>query len=157
MPGYVRAALHSFQYKKSKRQQDSPYLWKQPIYEKKIICYHRKHQSKNWMNIIKKDSKCFGKSLYYDISIDPTTLMALKSLAALQTKPTIKTAKKTQLLKLQRGTYRHSNRIQRKRNDYPHLFGCTLHITTESQSRAGGFFFLGQKSNTPIQTIPPEN
>ena len=33
MPGYVRAALHSFQHKKPKRPQDSPYPWTQPIYE----------------------------------------------------------------------------------------------------------------------------
>ena len=27
----------------------------------------------------------------------------------------------------------------------------------EAQSRAGGYFFIGPKPNTPIQEIPPEN
>ena len=32
MPGYVCAALYSFQPKEPKRQNDSPYIWKQPVY-----------------------------------------------------------------------------------------------------------------------------
>ena len=35
MPGYVREALNSFQHKKPKQPQDSPYPWKQPINEQK--------------------------------------------------------------------------------------------------------------------------
>ena len=34
MPGYVRAALHSFQRKKPKYPKESPYPWTQPVYEK---------------------------------------------------------------------------------------------------------------------------
>ena len=37
--------------------------------------------------------KIVGKILYYAISIKPTMLMALNSLAAVQTKPTIETTK----------------------------------------------------------------
>ena len=55
MPGYVRATLHACQHKKPKRPQDSPYPWTQPFMERKIRCYHKNHQLKNWMNIIIKD------------------------------------------------------------------------------------------------------
>ena len=42
--------------------------------------------------------KIVGKSLYYARAIEPTMLMALKSLEEVQTKPTIETEKITQLL-----------------------------------------------------------
>ena len=32
-PGYVRAALHYFQHKRTKQSQDSPYPWTQIVYE----------------------------------------------------------------------------------------------------------------------------
>ena len=44
IPGCVYVSLHYFQYKEPKRLQDSPYPWTQPIYVKKIRCYHRKYQ-----------------------------------------------------------------------------------------------------------------
>ena len=43
----------------------------------------------------KRLQKIIGKFLYYDRSIDPTMLVALNSLAALQTNPEIETAKKS--------------------------------------------------------------
>ena len=43
--------------------------------------------------------KIVVKFLYYARSIDPTMLMELNSLAAVQTKPAIKTAKNTHSLK----------------------------------------------------------
>ena len=42
--------------------------------------------------------KFLGKFLYYARAIYPTMLMAINSLAAVQTNPTIETAKKTQFL-----------------------------------------------------------
>ena len=51
------------------------------------------------MTIRKKTPENCWKFIYYARAIDPTMMMALKSLAAAQTKPTIKTAKQvTQLL-----------------------------------------------------------
>ena len=41
----------------------------------------------------RRSQKIVGKILYYAISIKPTMLMALNSLAAVQTKPTIETTK----------------------------------------------------------------
>ena len=48
----------------------------------------------------KRLQKIAGKFLYYDRSIDPTMLTLLNSLSAVQTNPTIETAKQiTQFLK----------------------------------------------------------
>ena len=64
MTEYVRAALNSFQHKKPKRPQDSPYPWTQPIYVKKIRCYQKNQQLKNWTKIIKKDSRKLLEDFY---------------------------------------------------------------------------------------------
>ena len=42
----------------------------------------------------KRLQKIVGKFLYYAIAIDPTMLVALNTLTAVQTKPTVLTAKK---------------------------------------------------------------
>ena len=94
MPGYVRAALHAFQYKKPERPQDSPYPWTQPIYGKNNHMISEKAQAEELDEYNKKIlQKIVGIFLYYARAIYPTMLMALKSLAAVQTKPTIETAK----------------------------------------------------------------
>ena len=60
-----------------------------PFTERTIICSRKKCQMKNWMNIIRKDLRKIVKCLYYSRAIDPTMLMALKSLAEVHTKPKV--------------------------------------------------------------------
>ena len=55
IPGYVSAALHSFQHEKPKIPHDSPHPWTQPIYLKKTYYIIKKIQLKNWIKIIKND------------------------------------------------------------------------------------------------------
>ena len=100
MPGYVRAALHAFQHEKPKRPQDSPYPWTQPVYGKNNQMLSEKAPAEELdENNQKRLQKIVGKFLYYARAIDPTMLMALNSLAAVQTKPKIETAKQiTQFL-----------------------------------------------------------
>ena len=39
-----------------------------------------------------------------------------------------------------------------------HIYSDTSYISEpEARSRSGGYFYLGPKSNTPIQDTPPEN
>ena len=93
IPGYVRAALHSFQHQK-KSPQDSPYPWTQPIYgENNQMLLKKETAEKLDGNYQKRPQKIIGKFLYCARSVDPTMLMALNSLAAVQTNPTIKNAK----------------------------------------------------------------
>ena len=82
-------------------------------------------------------------------------LMALNSLAAVHTKPTIKTTK--QILNY---SATHPDTVTEYR-----ISGTILHIYSdeshkskpEAQIRAGRYFFLGPKYNTMIQSMPPPN
>ena len=94
MPGYVCASLHSFQHEKTKRPQDSPYPWTQPICGKNNQTPSEKAPANKLdENNQKRLRKIVGIFLYYDRAIDPTMLMALKSLAVVQTKTKIETTK----------------------------------------------------------------
>ena len=94
--------------------------------------------------------------LYYARAIDPTIFMALNSLTEVQTKPTIETAK--QIIQFINYIATHPDSITEYRK-----IGMILHIyldasyisEPEARSRAGGYFFLGPKFNTPIQEMPP--
>ena len=96
--------------------------------------------------------KIVGKLLYYARDIDPTILMVLNSLAAVQTNPTIETAKQiTQFLSY---SAKHPDVVTefRKSGIIIHIYSDASYISElDAQSRAGGYFFLGTKSNTPIQ------
>ena len=100
MPGYVRTALHSFQRKKTKRPQDSPYSWTQPIYEKNNQMIPEKAPAKKMDDNNQKIlQKIVGNFIYYTRAVDPTIIMALNSLAEVQNTLTIETAKQvTQFL-----------------------------------------------------------
>ena len=94
MPGYVSVALQYLQHEKPKRPQDSPYPWTQPVYgENNQVLSEKSPAEELDENIKKRLQKNLGKLLYYARVIDPTMLMALKSLAAFQKKPTIETEK----------------------------------------------------------------
>ena len=89
-------------------------------------CYQRKDQLNNGMKTIKKLQNIFGRFLYYARSIDPTISMALNSLAAVQTKPTIYIFKTYH--KLQSFTSIHRKRIHKKRDYSPYIFVCILNF-----------------------------
>ena len=94
MPGYVRVTLYSFQHDKPKRLQYSPYPWTQPIYGKKSGASRKASARELDESNQKRLQKIVGKFLYYARAIDPTMFVALNSLTELQSKPSIKTAKK---------------------------------------------------------------
>ena len=96
MPGYVRAALHSFQHEKPKRPQDSPYPWTQLVYGKTNQMLSEKVPAEELdEHNQKRTSENIRRLLCYARDIDPTMLMALNSLAAVQTKLTIENEKQT--------------------------------------------------------------
>ena len=85
-------------------------------------------------------------------------VMALNALVAVHTKTTLETTKQiTHFFKLQHVTSIRSNRIKKKRNDSPYIFGCILHLITRVTKKSRWIFSLGPKSNTPIIAMPPEN
>ena len=141
MPGYVRAALHYLQHEKTKRPQESPYYWKQPVYEKNNHMLSEKSPAEELdKNNQKRLQKIVGKFLYYARSIDPKMLMALKSLAAVQKKSTIETTNQiTQVLNYS-ATYPDAITEYIKSGMIIHIYSDVSYISEpEAQSRAGGF------------------
>ena len=108
--------------------------------------------------IIKRLQKTIGKLLYYARAIDPTMLMTLNSLAVVQTNPKIKTAKQVTRFFNYSATYPYAVTEYRRSVMILHIYLDASYISKpEALSRAGGYYLLGQKSNTPIQTMPLEN
>ena len=85
--------------------------------------------------------KTVEKFLYYAGAIDPTMLMVLKSLAVVQTNPTIKTAKQiTQFLNYS-ATHPDAVIEYRRSGMILHINLDTSYISEpEAQIRAGGYF-----------------
>ena len=159
MIGYVRAALHSPQSKNPKYHTIHRNPGHNRSMGKTTRCYQRKHHPNNSMKIIKKGpNKIVAKFLYFYRAIHPTILMALNSLATLQTNPTIETAKQiTQFISY---SMTHPDAVTE-----PRISGMIIHIYLDASpiserwglSRAGEYFLLGPKSNTPIKSISPGN
>ena len=84
--------------------------------------------------------KIIGKFLYYARSIDPTILMVLKSLAEVQTKPTIETVKQiTQFINYS-ATHPDSITEYRKSGMIIHIYSDAFHISEpKARSRAGEY------------------
>ena len=66
MPGYLRAALHSFQHEKPKQPQYSPYPWTQPIYVNNNQILNKKNTAEELdKNNQKRLQEIVGKFMYY--------------------------------------------------------------------------------------------
>ena len=85
-------------------------------------------------------------------------LTDLNSLAVVQTKLTIETAKQiTQFLNYS-ATHPDAITEYRKIGMILHIHSNASYISEpEAQNRAGGYFPLGTKSKTRIQEMPPDN
>ena len=111
MAGYIEDALHTYQHEKPSRPQDFPYVWMAPIYGKRNQMISHPDtispidpSEKKWLQQV------LGNFLYYDKAVNASMLMALNSLAAVQTCPTHSTPKEvTQFLNY---SMIHSHRIQ---------------------------------------------
>ena len=114
-----------------------------PSMEKTIRWYQKRRQLKNLdENNQKRLKNVFENFLYYTRAVDPTMLVALKSLAAVQTKPKIETAKQvTQFLNYS-ATYTYAVTEYRKSGMILHIYSDVSYISEpEAQSRAGEYFF----------------
>ena len=93
-----------------------------------------------------------GKFLYYAKKVDPTMLVGMNSLEAVQTKPTIKSSKQVTDFLNYGATNPDAVTEYRRSGIIIHIYLDTSHISEpEARIRAGGYFFLGPKSNTPMQ------
>ena len=106
----------------------------------------------------KRPHKIVVKFLYYARSIDPTMLMSLNSLEAVQTNPKIKNAKQSTHCLNYSATHPDTITEYRKSGMILHIFYDASYISEpEARSRSGGYFPLVPKSNTPIKLMPQNN
>ena len=105
----------------------------------------------------KRLQKIVGKFLYYARAIEPTMLMEIKSLEAVQKKPTIETEKQiTQFLSY---SATHSDIVTEYRRSgiILRIYLDTSHISEpESQSISGEYFYLEKKPTHRYKPCPRE-
>ena len=105
----------------------------------------------------KQHQKIVGKLLYYARAIDPKMLAALKFLATVQTKPTIENTKNITRFLNYSASYPDEVTEYIRSGIILHIYLDVSYISEpEAWSIAGGYFFLGPNSTTPIKLMPPE-
>ena len=92
IPDYLKKSLHKFQQPKPPRSQNAPHAWKDPTYGTKI----QYPEDANHYPLLPPKSihllqQIIGTLLYYTITINPTTLVALGTLSSQQSKATEQT------------------------------------------------------------------
>ena len=138
-------------YHKIHHTPDTTHIWKI------IRCYPKKNQMNNWMTIIKNDSRRMLKNSCIIIYGHIPQNGDVTKLAGGGTEKAKDQNRKTDHsdYKLQGNTSRSSNRIQKKRKYCTDIFRCILHLRTIGTKQNRWFLSLGQKSNPPIQSMPP--
>ena len=89
MPGYITKLLHKLQHKTKKSPQFAPHEWTTPTYGAK-----RQYAKDNSdlpilpLKQIRHVQTVVGSLLYYSRAVDPTMLVAINEIAAVQSKTT---------------------------------------------------------------------
>ena len=151
MPGYIEKALLRFQHPTPTRPQHSPHAWTAPTYGSATQWAIDADESPPLtITKLKTLQQILGTLLYYARAVDNTMLVAISTLASVQSNGTEATMEAaTQLLNYcathpdARIRYRSSDMILHVHSDASYL---SVH---GARSRAGGYFFL---SSTP----PPD-
>jgi hypothetical protein len=144
MPGYIKAALHKYQYPAPARPEHAQHTWNPPIYGAKTQFVDDKTSIPALANKdVNKLQQLTGTLLYYARAVDPTLTMPINILASEQSNATEVTADK--VIKL----LNYCNTHQETKIRY-HASDMILHIHSdasylsenEAKSRAGGFFYM---------------
>ena len=106
MPGYVATKLKKFQHPTPSKPQYAPHKWLKPAYGKKLQ-YAPPPDETDRLDAkgTKRIQSICGSSLYYARTVDPTILPALNEMATQQSKPTINTQRKANMLMDYLNTY----------------------------------------------------
>ena len=164
MPNYVAKKLKKFQHNKPARPQYAPHKWSKPVYGRKLQ-YTPPPDTSDFLDKkgITRIQSINGSFLYYGRAVDPTILTALNEIATQQSKPTITTEQKAQMLMDYLATYPNA-KLRFYAGD------MKLHVETDAaylvlpnvRSRVAGHFYLSAfptpnkkypgNSNAPILT-----
>jgi hypothetical protein len=150
MPGYIKAALHKYQHAAPTRPEHAPHTWNPPIYGAKTQYVEHETTSPSLSaKDVNKLQQLTGTLLYYARAVDPTLIMPINVLASEQSKATADTADK--VIKLLNYCNTHpETKIRYHASDmilYIHSDASYL-SEKEANSRAGGFFYIGNSANT---------
>ena len=151
MPGYVSKALKEFAHERPARRQDAPFPWRPPKYGQKIQLVDEADTSPILTETDKKFiQRVTGKFLFYSRAVDPTILVALSAIVSQQSAPTENTLTTVRQF-LDYCASQEDAVLTFKRS------GMQLAVHSDSgylnepkaRSRAGGHFFLSDRSSHP--------
>ena len=140
VPKYLQTALHKFQHLAPKRLQHNPHSWSKPTYG----AYVQYALDDNYSpllppKIINLVQQIMGKLLYYSISVDPTMITALGSIAAQRAKGTEKTYADTLWLLNYAATHPNTTIQYTTRDMFLHIHSNAYYLSKpRARRRAGG-------------------
>ena len=154
MPGYVQKALHRYQHVPTKKQ-NAPFPAPRPVYGRAQQMTAPPDTSTILPQSAKKQiQQVIGTFLYYALAVDLTMLVALGSLASQQNSPTEKTM--SELTWFLDYCAAHPDATIRFNTSEMTLWtasNASYLSEPKAKSRAGGLFFLSNKTKKPGQ--PP--
>jgi hypothetical protein len=162
MPGYVEAALHKFQHPSPTKAKDAPREWTKPIYGA-TVQYAPEHGTTATLpqHEITKIQQIIGTLLHYAITVDPTMVVALGTIAVNQSKATATTAHTVVKLLNYAATHPDAASRYHASNMVLYLHSDASYLSaSKARSRAGGHFFLNNTPSDPKQaprTQPTRN
>ena len=147
MPGYVERALHRFQHPHPKRKQHSPHAWQPPKFGQKVqFCDDDDDSPHLPMSATKRAQQIVGTFLYYALALDFTMLVTLGSISQQTNAPTEYTM--SEIVWFLDYCATHPDATIRYTASDMHLWtssDASYLSEPNSKSRAGGFYFLGDK------------
>jgi endonuclease I len=85
MPGYIKAALHKYQYAAPARPEHAPHTWNPPVYGAKTQYVENETTSQALSTKdVNKLQQLTGTLLYYDRAVDPALIMPINVLPSEQ-------------------------------------------------------------------------
>jgi hypothetical protein len=153
MPGYIKKALHKYQHAAPACPEHAPHTWNTPIYGAKTQ-YVEKETTSPALSAkdVNKLQQLTGTFLYFARAIDTTLIIPTNVLASEKSKDTADTADTAdKVIKLLNYCNTHpETKIRYHASDmilYIHSDASYL-SEREAKSRAGGFFYMGNISDT---------
>jgi hypothetical protein len=149
MPGYIKADLRKYHHPAPTRPEHAPHQCNMPVYGAKTQYVEDKEDSPALsQKYINRLQHLGGTLLYYARAVDPTLILPVNVLASEQTRATADTANK--IIKIFNYCTTHPEATLRY-----HASDMILNIHSdasylsekESKSRAGGFFYMGSKTD----------
>ena len=159
MPGYIPAMIHHLQHRIPVQHQDDPNTWTKPTYGAKVQYAPNTDNSPVLSDTeIRHIQSVIGNLLYYALAVDPTILVAIRTVFRERSKAT-KNCRSMQLVDglLCVKPLSH-NSIHSFRYGTLHSEQRFLSLWIPGKESRGGTFFLSDipnDSNTPPIEIPP--